>query len=332
MLTPLATRALGSQALKALLQWLVVLAVFQAFLDGHPHLLQKVFHRMGHAPRSRRGHQTHAGNAGDLGAPTGLAVQQWAAHHYLGIDAFKPSQETWKHHFLGIAMLQRPREKIKHLSVDSLLKWLRNSWFHFMINVNDPVKWNKLWLLGQKSFNYAPGFTHDLLDFTHSYHQRVIFQAVFLGDICQGSKPWWQKSQPFCVYSVHLHQWYVVPCCTYSIHIYIYIYILLHIIIFYYILFYFIISYYILLYFIISYYILLYPIISYYILLYPIISYYILLYTIISYVIPLYPIIYCYISYDISYYHIYYHILSYLIAIYIYYPMISYSILHYILF
>mmetsp|Transcript_22873 Transcript_22873/g.49918 ORF Transcript_22873/g.49918 Transcript_22873/m.49918 type:complete len:236 (-) Transcript_22873:143-850(-) len=130
---------LGSQALKALLQWLVVLAVFQAFLDGHPHLLQKVFHRMGHAPRSRRGHQTHAGNAGDLGAPTGLAVQQWAAHHYLGIDAFKPSQETWKHHF-----------------------------------------------------------THDLLDFTHSYHQRVIFQAVFLGDICQGSKHVW------CTPFIHL--------------------------------------------------------------------------------------------------------------------------------
>lgn len=108
--SPLA-RALGSQALKALLQWLVVLAVFQASLDGQPHLLQKVFHRVGHAPRSRRGHQTHAGNACDLGTPTGLAVHQWAAHHCLGIHTFKPSQETWKHHFLGIAMLQRPREK-----------------------------------------------------------------------------------------------------------------------------------------------------------------------------------------------------------------------------
>ena len=225
---------------------------------------------------------------------------------------------------LELLCFSGPGKKIKHLSVDSLLKWLRNSCFHFMINVNDPVKWIfHFGCLLRKALIYlAPGFTHDLLDLTHSYHQRVIFQAVFLGDICQGSKPRWQKSQPFCAY-----QWYVVPYCTYSIHIHKYIiyiyYILLHIIS-YYIILYIIIFYYILFYFIISYYILLYPIISYYIL-YPIISYYILLYFIISYSILLYPII--------SYYILLYRIISYyiLLSLITYYILLYHIIYYYIL-
>ena len=61
--------------------------------------------------------------------------------------------------------------------------------FQFMIKVDDPVKSNKLWLLTFDHSAMAPGFTHELLDFAHRYHQRVIFQAVFLGDIRQGSKP-----------------------------------------------------------------------------------------------------------------------------------------------
>jgi hypothetical protein len=72
----------------------------------------------------------------------------------LGIDAFQPSQETWKHHFLGIAMLQRPREKNKTLICRFPVKVAQK----FMFSLHDQCEWPSemdisLWLLAQKSFN-----------------------------------------------------------------------------------------------------------------------------------------------------------------------------------